>query len=375
MKKFRWLLALGLVLVCSGCFGSKELNQRAFIVAMAFDEVGEEGEKEKGIRVTAQMPIPAQMGSDQKGGGKTFFIASVTGDTVSEALNKLQRQLDREIFLGHVRLMVFGETLARHRGIEEVVDYFKRDFRIQRITQLALAQGEAEKILEAQPPLEQSASAFIYNVLSVDAGTSEEITTDLGEYLVLDSDEGIEPVLPRLDLQDKSIVTNGAAIMMHDKVKGWMTPAETRGFSILVGEFEPSRIVVSSPNMPEAKIGIQLREAKARNRVSLKNGKLHIASTIQGGFETLEFTGPQGPQPELEKKLEKAVNQAVVRDVHNAIRRAQSFHSDIIGYGRLVRAFYPGYWSKVNWNNEFSQADITVRGKIRWTQSVRRPGR
>jgi spore germination protein KC len=364
-------MVLCLGLLCSGCFGARELNQRAFIVALAFDQA-----KDKMLEVTAQMPIPAKMGSDQKGsGGKTFLVMSAKGRTVSDALNKLQLQLDRELFTGHARLLLFGEKLARKQGIEDVVDYFKRDFRIQRVIQLAIVRGDPKKILEVQPPLEENAATYIYSVLAPSSGISGLVTTDLGEYLVVDSDLGIEPTIPGIKANKKTIENAGAAVMARDRVVGWLSPSETLGFSIVMNEFLPSRIIVPSPTKKGERIAVQLRTTKSRHRVRLKNGKVQINTTVTGGFHSLEFTGHEGPRIRLEKPLEDAVNRAIVREIKSAIKHAQSLHEDIFGYGRLVHAYYPGYWSKIRWQEEFPKIDINVRGKIQWAQSVRRPSR
>lgn len=371
LKHTGWLVVLGLMLLCSGCFGSRELNQRAFIVALGFDLAADNM-----LEVTAQMPIPAKMGSDQKGGdGKTFLMMSAKGKTVSDALNKLQLQLDRELFTGHTRLLLIGEKLGRRVGIEDVIDYFKRDFRVQRIAQLAIVRGDPKKVLQAQPPLEESASSYIYSFLAPGSGISGAVTTDLGEYLVIDADIGIEPTIPGIKMEKKNITSAGAAVMARDRVVGWLTPAETLGFSIIMNEFVPRRITVPSPLEQGELIAVQLQTGNARHRVRLRDGKVQIITTIDGGFETVEFTKGATFNSSLERPLEEAVSRAVIREIKAAVRHAQSLGEDLFGFGRLVHAYYPDYWATINWRETFPNIELKVRGKIEWAQSVRRPSR
>jgi spore germination protein KC len=368
--------SLGLVLIafliCSGCFGSLDLDQRAFVVAIAFDQP-EEGE---GIKVTIQTPIPRLMRPGEGGGEeKPFVLLSVTEKTIGEAFTQLQRQLDRDMFIGHTHLLLFGDKLARKKGIEGVLDIFKRDFRVQRITQLAVVQGEASGILELQPTLEQDPSTFIENVLSKRGGSSLDVTTDLGKYLVVVADEGYEPVLPRLFKKGDSIATGGMAVIKEGKMVGWLSPRETRGYTILVNEYDRGRYEIPSPTIPGEIIVVRVRQAESRHRVKLLGDTLQIRTEITGGFETLEFTGPQGPSAKLESELAQAVSKEVAREVRAAIDRAQQLNSDIFGYGRLVRGLYPEYWAKINWSEVFPTLDIKFSAKTKWTQTVRRPGR
>ena len=368
--------SLGLILIVflisSGCFGSLDLDQRAFVVAVAFD-LPEEGE---GVKVTIQTPVPRLMRPGEGGGEeKPFVVFSVTEKTIGEAFTQLQRQLDREMFVGHTHILLFSEKLAREVGIEEVIDFFKRDFRVQRITQLAVVQGEASEILELQPPLEQDPSTFIENILSDRSGSSLDTTTDLGKYLVVVADEGYDPVIPRLFKKGDSIATGGMAVIRGEKMVGWLSPRETRGYTILVNDYNRGRYEAPSPTIPGKLIVVRVRRAESRHRVKLVDDELQIRTEISGGFETLEFTGPQGPSAKLEKELTPVVSREVAREARAAINRAQELNADIFGYGRLVRGLYPEYWEKINWSEVFPTLDIKLSSNIKWTQTVRRPGR
>lgn len=364
--------AILLILLCAGCFGSRDLDQRAFMVAIAFDEA-ENGQD--GFTITAQFPVPAKMQPEAGGEGKTFETLKITSNTVAEALTQLQREVDRDIFIGHTRILLFGEELARTQGIEVVLDYFKRDFRMQRVAQLAVVQGNAGEMLDIEPPLEQSASAFIFNVLSEQAGSSLDIHTDLGKYLVIEADEGIEPVLPRVFKKGNIVVSGGAAVFRNGRMVGWLTPRETRGYSILVNEFNRGRYIVPSPGRPGERISVRVRKASSNHRVVLQGEQLQILSKIQGGYETIEFTGPQSPNERLVDPLQTTVSRIVNNEARAALERAQELNADIIGYGRWVRGLYPRYWATVNWDEIFPQLRIDLNTNIEWTQTVRRFGR
>lgn len=371
MRRWGLLILLSVSMVCGGCFGSRDLNQRAFVMAIAFDPPAE---GEKGFKVTVQIPLPAKM-SPEGGDGKTFHSTSVTGATVGDALIQLQRRVDRELFIGHTHQLLFSDRLARTIGIEDILDYFKREFRFQRVAELAVVQGEAGKVLEMQPPLEENAATYIENVLMETSGSELHATIDFGGYLVIDADEGIEPVLPRLVVKEDNLITGGAAILRSGKMVGWLSPKEARAYTILRNKFRFGRYVVNHPNNPEEKVTVRIRSAEAKHKVELKGEALRISTKIVGGYETLEFTGTGAPSKKLVPKLEQAVAQTLVEDTMALIRKTQSLKADTVGYGRLVRAKYPDYWDKIRWSEIYPQLEIEVTADIQWTQTVRRPGR
>jgi spore germination protein KC len=361
-----------MVVLCGGCFGSRDLDQRAFIMAIAFDPA-EEGKE--GYKVTVQIPVPARMSPEGGGSGKTFHTTSVTATTVGAAMIQLQRRIDRELFIGHTRQLLFSDQLAKTKGIEDILDFFKRDFRFQRVADLAVVQGEAGKVLEMQPPLEQNAATYIENVLVETSGSGFHTTTDLGEYLVIDADEGIEPVLPRLMLKEKELITGGAAILCGGKLVGWLTPAEALAYTILRNEFRFSRYVVNFPGRPGEKVTVRIRNARSKHKVEIVGGKLHVLTKITGGFEALEFIGNGGPSEWLIPRLEQEVSEKVAEGIRAALRKSQALNADIVGYGRMLRAKYPEYWDQVDWTKVYPRLKIKVAVDIQWTQTIRRPGR
>lgn len=370
MKRWILLTLLSMAVLCGGCFGSRDLNQRAFAMIIAFDSPKE---GEEGFKVTVQIPIPAKMGPEG-GDGKSFHTTFITEKTVGDALIQLQRRIDRELFIGHTRLLLFGDTLTRTKGVEDILDFFKRDFRFQRVAELAIVQGEAGKVLEMEPPLEQNAATYIENVLTETAGSGLHTTTDLGEYLVIDADEGIEPVIPRLMVKGKELITGGAAVMRNGKMVDWLSPEEARSYTILRNEFGFSRYVVDDPRYPGKKITVRVRNADAKHSVVLVGEALRVRTEITGGYETLEFTGPAGPAEKLVPKLELVVSKAVEEEIRATIRKSQSLNADIVGYGRLVRAKYPDYWNQIHWSEVYPQLEVEVKTELEWTQTVRRPG-
>ena len=160
-------ILLALVLTSSGCWQGRELNARAFVTAVAIDRPTEEDADPSEILLSVQIPVPAQMGGEGEngggggGGGKPFMVFGTTTKMVQLGIHQLQRQLDRELFFGHTRLILINVEVAKTIGVDQLLDYFKRDFRVQRMTRIAIIDGEAREILDLEPPISQTTSAYL----------------------------------------------------------------------------------------------------------------------------------------------------------------------------------------------------------------------
>lgn len=394
------ILIFTFIWTLTGCWSGRELNQRAFVTAVAFDKVKvkeEEapngsgaGENEAKNLISAQdkfvislqLPIPEQAGGEEGGGGggggggeKPFLVLSATSDSFLNGVLQIQQQMDRELFFGHVRLIMIGEDLAKEVGVERVVDFANRWFQIQRMTRLAVAEGEAREVLSMKPPIGQSTAAYILNLISPASGSSLIYISDLGKFNVFQADEGIDPVLPRVKKGKESIETGGAAIIKSGKLAGWLTAFETRALDILENEYQESNYVISSPLNPEDSIVIGLVDARSIYRLKREGRGIRVKIEIKGSFETREFSGDYGPADLNPDDLKQRVSAKIRQEVEATIKRAQAAGADIFGIGRRIKARYPKDWKQMDWGTEFSKLPIEIAVDMKWSQTVRRLGR
>ncbi|MFP5106568.1 Ger(x)C family spore germination C-terminal domain-containing protein [Neobacillus sp. C211] len=67
---------------------------------------------------------------------------------------------------------------------------------------------------------------------------------------------------------------------------------------------------------------------------------------------------------DTQKKIEKEIKARIQLVVNGA---QKDFQSDIFGFGQAVYREYPKAWNtfyKKNWNQEFSQVDVTIHSKV-----------
>jgi len=168
-KRALCLLWVASLLILSGCWDRKELNEIALIRAIGIDRT-EDGQ----VEVTLLQAIP-QRAEDAGGGektGGTQRVLSARSINIPEAKAKLQQKLGREIFTGHQEVVVFGERMAR-TGIREALDYMARQPQV-RLDAVVFVSDSPKEIFTTIPLAEITASESLYKLARVEGYT--EIT-------------------------------------------------------------------------------------------------------------------------------------------------------------------------------------------------------
>ena len=165
MPCWRHFVGTTLIILClcmlAGCWDRQELEERVSVVAIAIDKTEEtaDGTQDK-YTVTVQIPIPIKIvgGGGGEGGGEggmdTVQVMSATGFSFHHALINLQKRLSQELFLGHVRVILISEEVARE-GVQDIIDSLRRNQQIRRLLWLAITKNKAADGLTIKTSLKQ----------------------------------------------------------------------------------------------------------------------------------------------------------------------------------------------------------------------------
>ena len=163
-----------------------------------------------------------------------------SGKSVNEAIRKLTLVSPRMIYLGHLRIVVISEELAKE-GIDDTVDFLSRGWELRSDFYLIVSkERDAKEILNVQTSLEKIPSNELYNILhtseanysSTVAVNFFEIKTNLerdgkqgvltGVQILGDPSKGsgkqnVESIVP-----DAYIKFEELAVFKEDKLVGWL---------------------------------------------------------------------------------------------------------------------------------------------------------
>ncbi|WP_010096680.1 Ger(x)C family spore germination protein [Ornithinibacillus scapharcae] len=394
MKKS--IIYVGLLVFISGCWDRYEIEERANILGIAIDIAEEEdmkdepnvshrqgefpeGYEQNSVKITAQISLPGKIKLGPEGGGgegsqKTSWTLETVGHTVKDAMANLQQQLAEKLYLGHVQIIVISEEIAK-RGVEEINDYFRRSPEVRRTAWMIVNGGDAKKVLEAAPPVENVSSLYLSNTLDNAVRFGKLPREYLGKYWINLSSEGIDPVLPAVQvINNDRLLIEGVAYFKEDKMIGKISPIESGVFMGMRGKTPGGySIPMTLPN-ENGVFMVKATTQKPKINLRMENGKpdAEIKVTVDATVEE-EVDSNQLKAPMIEK-LEKETMKKANQIASELIEKLQSDGSDIFGIGARIRAKYASYWdrevkSDERWAEIYKEMDIRVDYDINITDT------
>lgn len=384
---------LCVLLLLTGCWNRREINELAFVVAIGIDKLKE---REGGYQISFQVVNPSEVAMQEGSPNSApVTVYKATGDTIFEALRNASRVSPRRFFVGAVRLFVIGEDLARE-GIKDLFDLVDRDHEMRRtLTVLVARDSEAETILETLTPMEKIPTNRILNTLEVtEKALAENFKVDRDQVANALMSKGRAPAISGIrvtgkkqfgekventqEVEPKSVLYfDGIGIFKAGKLIGWLESTKARGL-LWTQEKVKNPVVKLDCKDKAGGIVVEIYRSKAKIEPKLENKKpvIHITINTEGSFgETrcpVDLT-----KPEEIYKVEEKLQQVIYNEIQTAVKTAQTKKSDIFGFGEELHRAQPAEWKKIEkkWSDLFATAKvmINVEAHIRRTGLTSKP--
>ncbi|MBM7648633.1 spore germination protein KC [Bacillus ectoiniformans] len=383
-KGITLLLSMTLLINLSGCISKTELNQLQLITAIGLDYAKD------GVILHLQVTNPGGIGtSDNTQSPETnalpVYTYSYKAKTILKALREAESNFSRHLFFHNVGYLVIGERFARDTGLEKMTDFFARFYQIRHNFPVFVAKDTtAQKILSLYTAIEANPSTKLEGqakntsgsigltewieleqvldwqfsktrqVVSYGVKTREEISED-EEY---ESSNG----------NKKTFQLTGLPIFKNAKLVGWYSVRETRAWSFMQNRTEESIWYIAACPKGKGDIGAMLPKVKTKIIPSIQNGQLTYTIHVKGKGILQEITcGYPLSDPATYPKLNQALEKSIEKDMHDTVKRAQKYSSDVLGFGELLYQEMPQEFKKreKQWPKNFKQAKVIVKADIR----------
>lgn len=364
------ILILSLLLT-SGCWDRRELNERGFVAGFALDK----GKMSNQIMATAQVIDPSQVasGKNSKAGGKPFFLISSEGPTVFYVIRHLNQFSSRKLTYDHNQLFIFGEDLAV-QGIKRYLDFFMRDTEIRKNNLVMVAEGKGADILTVPTPLSPIPALYIDKLIKEDIiSNSETMATPFIDFSQRVMSHSTAPLASLISIRtsgtEKKLHVSGIAVFNRElKMVGKLNGTETRGLLWVLGKIR-SGIVLIKPGECNHLYSLEITEASSKIIPRMEKGNPQITIKIAVTSNLGEAGCPDDLlNPAIWDTMKKQQNQAIRREILLALKQAQALNADIFGFGDAFYKKYPAQWRQIgpHWQEIFPalKVDIVVESKI-----------
>ncbi len=374
------LLAVIIVLL-TGCWNSRELQELAIVSAIGIDIVPDSNE----YRVTFQVINPATISTTMGGGGSSGNIAPVTiysgtDHTVFGALRRTSQKVPRQLFFAHSQLLVIGESLAKS-GMNELFDLFDRSHEIRLNSTVLVSRGsDAQSTLSLLGPLEkvpahgivgrskitseiwaENIEVQIIDLIQSLTGVSESVIS--GIRIIGNAEEAGKLANLEETKLKPYLSMSGIALFKDGKLKKWMDGPEARGTTWIRDEMKGTSINIDCKEIKEG-IAVEIILSKTKTSVEFHQGSpiFHIHIQEEGNLTETKCPIDFSKREEI-KKLDEELSKVTKKEVTKAINAAQKQKSDIFDFGGILKRTDPKAWKEVekDWDTLFAKGKVDVQ--------------
>ncbi|WP_326911219.1 Ger(x)C family spore germination protein [Sedimentibacter sp. MB31-C6] len=263
MKKIIILIIITLttVLLLTGCWDSIEINDREYLIAIGIDKIGDT------LRFTAEIP------KINEGDEQERLVFSEESENFSNFYRSSFLRSDKVISDRLMQIIVIGEEAAKDPDtVKKIFDEIQRSPEMNRRVKVAIAKGEAEKIINTEIPNNPVVGRFMSDMLVKlkrqgyqDIFTFDEAILHLGQVGNV--------MVPVVEQNEDSLKINSAAIVKDYKLVGFLNNEELEIIMLLLDPLSSNlqNINIEVDNKP---VSLGAVNVSMTDNIKLENEKL-----------------------------------------------------------------------------------------------------
>jgi spore germination protein KC len=392
MKKLRFMAALLLLLVLTGCWDKLELEEQAYTVVLGIDLIQDDR-----IRVTFQIANP-QVGSSDTGAAQNeppSDIVSFVAPDVLSAKELANSVITRKISFANLRTLIVSEQFAKSPLFHPIISAAVRDPEMRRETNVIVSKETAlEFIQNNKPRLETRPHKYFAFMQErwrdtgfVPFSTLNRYLSRLGEgslYLAMlattkkentefrkNEDQYFAGQVPQ-SLGDP-VQIMGSAVFKKGQMISKLSGEETRMILLLRRKSIVKSYIATYEDPLDKNLRLSIRlikDGKTQIHIEPGSNKTRIRVTVPLTMQLLSvpsminYTMDQSKQDALTESIQAQLEESA----HAIIRKAQDeFKGDPFLWYLNARVHFltrRGY-TKYDWETQFAQADVKVEFQLK----------
>lgn len=376
-----YLLLIAASVVVSGCWDRVEIQDRSFVLAMAIDvaEAPHSAARPE-ARVEwyvqgADQPRPfrfslqvLKLGSRERGGGEPSktFVLSNTGNSIFETLRDTLGQSSKALWFEHNQAVIISEAAARRGGLSRVMDFWQRDAEMRWRMSLFVSRGEAAPLLDFTPPSGEPGGIYLANVARRHVKDSHLATAATDLLFTTESlDAKGDLALPVLELAGKALKIKGAALFKKGNLVGYIDEYAIQGVRFIRGVEKDVVITAPDPdNLGEFVVFEVFRhDTKIKPHVDGDNIYFTLDIAMRGNIGEISNKNKLNAlNTEELRRMQTFIVEEVKRNIMYGQAAVQAKGTDILYFGKLLKAEEPKIWARVkdNWDTIFPTIPLYV---------------
>ncbi|GGI12673.1 Ger(x)C family spore germination protein [Gottfriedia solisilvae] len=353
----RLILLIAPILLLTGCWDIKQLNQLTYVSALGVDYVNNE------YVLYVQVLDISKIGKSEQGSsgteGPNIWIGKGKGPTFANAWNDLYNSTQQRTLFGQISSIVFKESALGKKQVEESLDTLERFVDARLTPWIYTTKEPIDKIFAVEPMLPNSP---IMTLLHLPNGNYEQHSLispmKLVEFAALINEPSASIIVPTLGLDDKlwkkddknmpMMNVNGAFLFYKAKKPQWISKNDLIGLRWVDQNTERTPLSLNEKNGKiKALLPIENPDVKIHSMVS-KSGvpKFNMDIKVQATITQLNSqVSNKVLIREVKKKIKKEISTTYLEGIN---KKLDVFHLE----EDLYRNNYKS-WKSITKKNKF----------------------
>ena len=374
-KKLYLLILLLSLLILTGCWNYRELEQLALLAGVAIDK-----DERMGLQLTTE--IITIEGGAQETKLKPAYI-TIAGKTFFDSARRAITLDGRKLFWSHAKVIVLSQSVATN-GLEKVLDFLNRDAEAREDIWVVLSkEATAKEILMSDPSLESITSFQIDQTMR--AQSAIPIYPNIELYRLLESlgqdyESGILPTVKLVDREGKKVPkVTGTALFDRSRLAGFIDELETFHLLFARGEIKGGVYPLLDVDGKGTDVSLEIFKSRTKVQPLIQDGVLTMKVTIMIDADIGEITGTTDfINSPGRGKLAKAAEEQLKANITKTIRKIQKeFKLDVLKFAGTIKRGNLQAWKilEKDWKNIFpelnTQVDVLI--KLKRSAVTRKP--
>jgi len=371
-RAFSAFLIIINLIVMTGCWGYKEINELPIVLGAAIDKINKDE-----YLLTVEVLKTSEISGKTAEANAT--ILQMTGKTVFEPIRKFIVKNGRFLYWANMKVIIIGKKVAEDGELISVLDLFYRDVEIRSEGRVIIAEDKAADIFKENMHKGEAISMHILDSMDNAKKLSKIYPVKMSEVIDLVSLSGKNLVLPILSPKDIYTETPSlsfkSAVFKKNKIVGTIIDEEVRSYRLLMNEEEGGLRVENVFGDENSKVTYEIEGSKTKIEPLYKDGKFIMKIDITTNATIAEVMNykldfmKKDVRDYMKEQLENTIRDNCIEFLSKI---QKDFDSDVLGFGELVKNKYPKVWkeSENNWDNIFPNIITTIDVKVNFKGSA-----
>lgn len=288
------------------------------------------------------------------------------GTTITNAYKSLESRINKSIYFGHTKSLLFGEELLKDKVLlKQTMDVLQRNSDFGKSIPVVAVEGSVVDALEVLPDTQPMVGIYIMELFENNKEQRSFIEEKELGNLLQDFEENKTGLIPRLIVGEKDLKLEGAAIIKDYELQGWLDEKYLKGILWILKK--SYRLEISVP-YHDYYIAYDVSDSETKIEFSGDSQDLSCKISIETEGSIDEYILDEEMfQAEEIRNLEKAVEKEIEKEVLDSIEILQKkYKTDVIEIGKRLERQKPEIWKEIkdNWDEVFENMDFTVDVKV-----------